>query len=113
MWTTCISTRVAEGAVDSGNSFSEVENRKLRKGADVDARDLRQLTVALGHMDCSTYPVLVRELYPKSSDGDAQEPLEEVPRRAGKLDQLFLSENMLNTRFIATLQLTKAPIDHG
>ena len=99
-----------KGRIEPGESPLAAANRELTEEIGFAAgrvRLLRTLSLAPGYVSHITHVVLAEDLYPKRAEGDEPEPIEVVPWRLSRLDELLAREDVSEARSIAALFMTR------
>jgi ADP-ribose diphosphatase len=101
-----------KGRADEGESLLQAANRELMEEAGYGARELIELPVlslAPAYLGHRTQVVLARDLYPKRLPGDEPEPLEVIPWRLSRIEELLLDGDELSEgRSIAALYMARS-----
>jgi ADP-ribose diphosphatase len=95
-----------KGRIEQNESPVEAAGREITEEIGFGARKLRQLrslTEAPGYFRHETHVVLAEDLYPDSRPGDEPEPIELVPWRLDRLDDLLNHPECTEARSIAAL----------
>lgn len=97
---------LVKGRIDAGESVAQAADRELKEEIGHGARQLdvvRSLTLAPAYMAQESWLVVARTLYPEALEGDEPEPLEVVPWRLDRIDELALREEFSEGRSLAAL----------
>ena len=102
-----------KGVIEDGEDPLSAANREIMEevgyGAD-SLQEIRTLTVAPGYIQHHAHIILARDLYPQTADGDEPEPIEVVPWKLSRLQELLAQADLTEARSIAALFLTRAII---
>ncbi len=99
-----------KGRVEAQEDLLEAANREIREEIGYGAHRLRRikdLTIAPGYVGHSTHIVLAEDLFPDKRDGDEPEPIEVLPWKLERLDELIMRDDVTEARSIAALYLTR------
>lgn len=99
-----------KGRMDAGETALDAANRELKEEVGMGARKLtrlRAITLAPGYMTHEIQLVLAEDLYPERLPGDEPEPLEVVPWRLDRLDELMLRDDCSEGRSLAALFIVR------
>ncbi|MBP6596359.1 MAG: ADP compounds hydrolase NudE [Arenimonas sp.] len=99
-----------KGRMDAGETALDAANRELKEEVGMGARKLtrlRAITLAPGYMTHEIQLVLAEDLYPEKLAGDEPEPLDVVPWRLDRLDQLMLRDDCSEGRSLAALFIVR------
>ena len=102
---------LAKGKIDAGESPEEAANREMMEEVGYAGKRfdrLPSMTIAPGYISHVSHPVLVRDLYPQTAEGDEPEPIEVVPWQLDRLDDLLMQDDFTEARSIAALYMARA-----
>ena len=97
-----------KGLIDPGETAIEAANRELQEEAGYGAHSLSQLrriSLAPGYLSHQMDLVVAQDLYLSKLEGDEPEPIEVVPWKLNKLDELLDTEEFSEARSIAAIYL--------
>ena len=97
-----------KGNIDAGEELLSAANRELQEEIGFAAHHLDHLysvTTAPGYLRHRTHVVVAEGLYARTREGDEPEPLELVPWRLDRLEQLLDNEEFTDARSVAALYL--------
>lgn len=104
-----------KGRVEEGEDMLEAANRELMEEVGYGARRLRlvkSLAMAPAYVSQTTHVVLARDLYAQRLPGDEPEPIEVVPWRLSRLDELLARDDCTEARSIAALYMVREILNH-
>lgn len=107
---------LVKGRIDAGETPAQAADRELKEEAGYGARRvdvLRAMTLAPTYMSHQSWLVVARDLYPEKLPGDEPEPLEVVPWKLSRLDQLMLREDFSEGRSLAALFIARQWLEGG
>jgi ADP-ribose diphosphatase len=99
-----------KGRVEHGEDVLQAANRELQEETGHAARRLRELhrlSLAPNYMQHSIQLILAEDLYPQQLDGDEPEPLDVVPWKLSRLDELLAGGECSEARSIAALYMVR------
>ncbi len=99
-----------KGRVEANEDLLEAANREIREEVGYAARRLtwiKDLSIAPGYVGHSTHIVLAQDLYPDKQEGDEPEPIEVLPWKLNRLQQLVMRDDVTEARSIAALYLIR------
>lgn len=103
-----------KGRIETDEPIEEAANRELQEETGFAARKLtlvKSMTLAPGYMGHLTHVVLAEDLYPATLEGDEPEPLEVVPWKLDKIDELSMLGDVTEARTIAAAYIVKSLLD--
>jgi len=98
------------GRIEADENVLDAANREMMEEVGYGAGRLtllKGLTSSPGYSSQLTHVVLAEGLYEKRLPGDEPEPIEVVPWKLSKLDELFQREECTEARSIAALYMVK------
>ncbi len=99
-----------KGRVEANEDPLAAANREIREEVGYGAHRLRlikDLTIAPGYVGHSTHIVLAQDLYPDKQEGDEPEPIEVLPWKLTRLNELVMRDDVTEARSIAALYLIR------
>lgn len=99
-----------KGLLEPEENVLAAANREMQEELQMAARTLvlmKEMTNAPGYMGGRTQTVLARDLYPSALPGDEPEPIEVIPWKLSRLDELLSREDFSEARSIAALFMVK------
>jgi ADP-ribose diphosphatase len=99
-----------KGKVEPGEDLFEAANREIMEEVGHAARHiqlLKRVSLAPGYMAHHTNLMLARDLYPASYPGDEPEPLEVVPWKLNRLDELIAGNECTEGRSLLALYMVR------
>lgn len=99
-----------KGKVERGEDIFVAANREIMEEVGHGAHHLHLLkavSLSPGYMGHYTNLILARDLYPALAEGDEPEPLEVVPWKLSRLEELVASEECTEGRSLLALFLTR------
>ena len=103
-----------KGAYEHGEDWRDAANRELKEEAGYGARKLtllKRMTLSPGYMGHHITVALAEDLYEERLPGDEPEPLEVIPWKLSRLDELLQREDVTEARVIAALLMTQRLMD--
>ena len=99
-----------KGKVEAGEDVLEAANREIMEEVGHGARHLqllKRVSLAPGYMGHYTNLLLARDLYPATAPGDEPEPLEVVPWKLSRLDELIAGDECTEGRSLLALYMVR------
>ena len=99
-----------KGKVEAGEDILEAANREIMEEVGHGARHmqlLKRVSLAPGYMGHYTNLLLARDLYPATAPGDEPEPLEVVPWKLSRLDELIAGDECTEGRSLLALYMVR------
>jgi ADP-ribose diphosphatase len=99
-----------KGKIDPGEDALAAAGREIQEETGYAARRLtllRSVTVAPGYLYHTTHIILAQDLYPHRLEGDEPEPIEVVPWKIDRLDDLLEQKDFTEARSIAAFYLLR------
>jgi len=99
-----------KGRIEAGEMVLDAANREMMEEVGYGAKQftlIKALTSAPGYSSQKTHVVLAEALYEHRLPGDEPEPIEVVPWKLSKLDELLLQEGCTEARSIAALYMVR------
>ncbi len=97
-----------KGRIEQDEDILEAANREIREEIGYGARQLelmRSVALAPGYIRHRTHMVLARDLFEERRPGDEPEPIEVVPWRLDRVDELLAREDFSEARSLLALLL--------
>lgn len=99
-----------KGKVEAGEDILEAANREIMEEVGHGARHLqllKRVSLVPGYMGHYTNLLLARDLYPATAPGDEPEPLEVVPWKLSRLDELIAGDECTEGRSLLALYMVR------
>ena len=99
-----------KGKVEAGEDLLEAANREIMEEVGHGARHiqlLKRVSLAPSYMGHHTNLLLARDLYPATAPGDEPEPLEVVPWKLSRLDELVAGNECTEGRSLLALYMVR------
>lgn len=99
-----------KGAYEHGEDWRQAANRELKEEAGYGAGKLtlmKRMTLSPGYMGHGINVALAEDLYEERLPGDEPEPLEVIPWKLSRLDELLERDDVTEARVIAALLMTR------
>ena len=99
-----------KGRVEAQEDPLQAANREIKEEIGYGAHRLssiKNLTIAPGYVAHSTHIILAQDLYPDKREGDEPEPIEVMPWKLTRLEELIMREDVTEARSIAALYLAR------
>lgn len=99
-----------KGARDEGETLAEAANRELKEEVGYGAKEivfLKRVYLSPSYMEHSISVFVARGLYPERLTGDEPEPIEVVPMKLDKINQIVMRGDVCEGRSIAALYMAK------
>lgn len=99
-----------KGIVEADEDLTEAANRELKEELGLGAKKftfIKQMNNAPGFFGSHVHSVLVQDFYEERLQGDEPEPIEIVPWKLSKLEELIEREDFSEARSIAALFIVR------